>query len=133
MKRKNKIILIVAVAVVLIAAVVWYLFLRKPKTKTTDLLSNVGSGAATSNTTAAASGTSGASDAFPLQMGSAGPRVKTLQSLLNDINKNDPQLPITGNFGSQTKAALIKAMGEAYYPLRDVQFKDVGYAAGAIH
>ena len=112
MQPKTKKILIIVVAVLLIATVLYFVF-RKPKVQTQDPLINPNPNP--SNTTPTNT-TPPINDTFPLRVGSKGENVKRLQIALNKINPNN-KLSYDSNFGNQTRIAIITSLATSLYSL----------------
>lgn len=71
---------------------------------------------------------------FPLQIGSKGENVETLQSNLNTIAKNEfpgkySSLSVDGDFGSKTKTLLQSVIGTSYYPVSKDTFDKIANRA----
>ena len=128
--QKGQVIGIVILGSVAVGAGVYFVFLRK--TNGTTLFTRLTGGAATptpGGALAVANKKSGgggysapaapaATDGFPLQIGSSGANVKSLQAALNKMKP--PQytaLVVDGVFGQLTYTAVITWVGTGYYPV----------------
>lgn len=128
MRKKTKIIIVVAAAL-LIIAIVYFVFIRKPKVGTFEQeIKNVnGSTPVQLNTPS----TPTANDSLPLKIGSKGQRVTNVQNAVNKINPL-AQLKVDGDFGTATRNALITFVGSEYYPIDSSLYLKLMQKAAAI-
>lgn len=116
----NKRTAIIIVSLILVAAIVWYFFLRKPaEVKTVTPTTTPGTGGSQP-----AQNTPVANDNFPLVKGSKGDNVKYLQAAINKIHPA-ANLAVDGDFGNSTYLALVTFVGTKYYPVTQPLFTEV--------
>lgn len=117
----KKQIIIIVVALVLIAGIVWFYFKKaKPIISDTQLNNTINTTPGETNTTLAVV----PNDNFPLVKGSEGENVVYLQQALKKLN---PNLGITsdGIFGPQTYNAVLLTVGTSYYPVTQANFTKI--------
>jgi peptidoglycan hydrolase-like protein with peptidoglycan-binding domain len=121
---KKSLIITIIVGVLLTALLVWMYFRDKkaPEQATLPPVTPPPAGNTTPQVDQGAF-TQAANDDFPLQIGSKGDRVKSLQSKLNQIKPAGYQpLTVDGNFGQGTYNAVITWAGTTLYPVTPANY-----------
>jgi hypothetical protein len=109
----------VVVLLVVITAVGLYFWFKEPEiVQDTNLGNPINPNPVVTNTTAAAN------DNFPLVKGSAGDRVKSIQTAINKINPN-AKLTVDGVLGTGTYTAIVTYVGTKYYPVTTANFMTI--------
>lgn len=111
---KKQIIIIVAIVLV-VALSVWYFIYTK---KVTEQISKTPTPPIN---TPSVELQSFIESNFPLQIGSTGSKVKTLQRAINKID-NRANLAVDGAFGNHTKDSLQSFVGFSYYPVTEEKY-----------